>query len=141
MQPFLVLRQPWWIRLVSSTLLVLTGLVLAAAGLDAGGVWRLLGPAAGVALGVTAGRTWRLSVLTTSTGLTIRNHLRTHRCSWEETDRVLGDQDVVVLRLRGGREITVSAFSLPGGALPSVARRNREAARLLRSVVSQRRRR
>lgn len=140
MPPLLVLRPPLWLRAISTALFVCVALVVLGAGLDAGGISIPMGSVSGAALALIAVRNWRLSIVATPAGLTFRNLWRTHAFTWDEVDDVLPGVDEVVLRLKGGREVTASAFSRPPGSLPAVGRRNREAAARLRSVVRRRRR-
>lgn len=135
----LVLRQPLALRIVSVVALTGLAFVLASAGLTSGAALAWLGPLAATATAALAVRTWRLRVAVTTDGLMIANTFRTRTIRWLEIDRIVYDGGVHV-RLRSGREITVSAFAHVTGSLPAVSRRNARAAKRLQAAVKHHRR-
>lgn len=82
-----------------------------------------------VAIGV---RSWQLAVVMTQDGATVINLLRTRHFQWSEIERFVF-HDGVSVRLRGGKELPVSAFAVTPEALPFVHRRSAAAWKVMES--------
>ena len=136
----LVMRQPTALRIVSVVALSAFVIVMALGGLASEGGLTWLGPPAAALAAMVTVRNWRLRVVVSAEGLVIANVFRTHNLTWSEVDRVLYEGGVIV-RLRSGREVGVSAFADVPGALPAVRRRNAKAAKRLQAAVKHHRRR
>jgi hypothetical protein len=127
------------VRLACSLPLVLLAGVLAAGGIDTGGVWALLGLAGAVLVLVIVWRSWQLRVDDLGDRVRIVNWTRTLEVPWDEIDRFEFDGGVS-LRRRDLRTVPLSAFPYPSRDVFGIARgRNHAAFLALESIRKKRR--
>jgi Bacterial PH domain len=119
---------------------VLLAGVLAAGGVDTGGVWAPLALAGAVLVLVILWRFWKLRVDDLGDGVRIVNWTGTFEVPWDEIDRFEFD-GVVSLRRRDMRSVPLSAFPFPSRDVFGIGRgRNHAAFLALESIRKKRRR-
>ena len=135
-----MLRQPLWVRGVSTVALAGLAGVLVVGGIDEGGwllVLCLAGASAVVAVTV---RNWLLRI-EAGKGVTVVNWFATLHVPWAEVERFGYDVgDGLWVRPRSGRQHSIAAFAAVTGALAGAERRGRAAAAELEAIRKKRRR-